>query len=53
MTINTAETVGRTERVTTWADRAQFAGLASVGAGASTSPPPASTPNTRPSRASS
>jgi hypothetical protein len=34
MTINTAETVGRTERVPTWADRAQFAGLASVGAGA-------------------
>ena len=34
MTINTAETVGRTERMTTWADRAQFAGLASVGAGA-------------------
>ena len=34
MAINTAETVGRTERVTTWADRAQFAGLASVGAGA-------------------
>jgi hypothetical protein len=34
MTINTADTVGRTERTTTWADRAQFAGLASVGAGA-------------------
>jgi hypothetical protein len=34
MTTNTAETVGRTERVPTWADRAQFAGLASVGAGA-------------------
>jgi hypothetical protein len=34
MTINTAETVGRTERVMTWADRAQFAGLATVGAGA-------------------
>src|ERR1700738_1517909 len=33
MTINTAETVGRTERVPK-ADRAQFAGLASVGAGA-------------------
>jgi hypothetical protein len=33
MTINT-ETVGRTARVTTFADRAQFAGLASVGAGA-------------------
>jgi hypothetical protein len=33
MKINTAETVGRTERMT-WADRAQFAGLASVGAGA-------------------
>jgi hypothetical protein len=29
-----AETVGRTERVRTWADRAQFAGLASAGAGA-------------------
>jgi hypothetical protein len=34
MTNNAAETVGRTERVPTWADRAQFAGLASVGAGA-------------------
>ncbi len=34
MTINTAETAGRTERVATWAGRAQFAGLASVGAGA-------------------
>ena len=34
MTSNTAEAVGRTERMTTWADRAQFAGLASVGAGA-------------------
>jgi hypothetical protein len=34
MTINTAETVGRTERVRTWADPAQFAGLATVGAGA-------------------
>jgi hypothetical protein len=34
MTNNTAETVGGTERVPTWADRAQFAGLASVGAGA-------------------
>jgi hypothetical protein len=34
MTINTAETAGRTERVATWADRVQFAGLASVGAGA-------------------
>jgi hypothetical protein len=34
MAINTAETIGRGERVTTWADRAQFAGLASVGAGA-------------------
>jgi hypothetical protein len=34
MTINTAGTVGRTERVPTWADRAQFAGLASAGAGA-------------------
>jgi hypothetical protein len=34
MTINTAETVGQTERVPTWADRAQFAGLASAGAGA-------------------
>jgi hypothetical protein len=34
MTINTRETVGRTKRVMTWADRAQFAGLATVGAGA-------------------
>jgi len=34
MTINTAETLGRTERVMTWANRAQFAGLATVGAGA-------------------
>jgi hypothetical protein len=34
MTFNTVNTVGRTERVTTFADRAQFAGLASVGAGA-------------------
>jgi hypothetical protein len=34
MTIKTAETAGRTERVTTWGDRVQFAGLASVGAGA-------------------
>jgi hypothetical protein len=34
MRINTAETVGRTRRVTTWADRAQLAGLATVGAGA-------------------
>jgi hypothetical protein len=34
MTINAAETVGRTERVMTWADRAQFAGLATAGAGA-------------------
>jgi hypothetical protein len=34
MAIKTAGTVGRTERVTRWADRAQFAGLASVGAGA-------------------
>jgi hypothetical protein len=35
MTINTAETtVGRIERVTTWTDQAQSAGLASVGAGA-------------------
>jgi hypothetical protein len=33
MAINTVETGGRAERVTTWADRAQFAGLASVGAG--------------------
>ena len=34
MTINTAETAGRTEPVTTWTGQAQFAGLASVGAGA-------------------
>jgi hypothetical protein len=34
MTNNAAEPVGPTERVPTWADRAQFAGLASVGAGA-------------------
>jgi hypothetical protein len=34
MTIDTAKTVGRTGRVPTWADRAQFAGLASLGAGA-------------------
>ena len=34
MTINTAKTDGRTERVTTWANRAQIAGLATVGAGA-------------------
>jgi hypothetical protein len=33
MAINTAERVGPTERVTTWTGRAQFAGLASVGAG--------------------
>ncbi len=34
MAINTAETIGRGERVAGWADRTQFAGLASVGAGA-------------------
>jgi hypothetical protein len=34
MTISTAETVGRTDRLRTWADPAQFAGLATVGAGA-------------------
>jgi hypothetical protein len=34
MANDAAKTVGRTERVPTWADRAQFAGLASVGAGA-------------------
>jgi hypothetical protein len=34
MTINTTEKIGRTERAPTWVDRAQFAGLASVGAGA-------------------
>lgn len=34
MTHNAAKTVGRTERVPTFADRAQFAGLASAGAGA-------------------
>jgi hypothetical protein len=34
MTINTADNVGRTEREPTWAHRAQFAGLASAGAGA-------------------
>ena len=34
MTMKTADTVGRTERVPKWVDRAQFAGLASVGAGA-------------------
>jgi hypothetical protein len=33
MPINTAKTVKRTELLTSWADRAQFAGLASVGAG--------------------
>jgi hypothetical protein len=33
MTIKTAETAGETERVRTWADRAQFAGVATVGAG--------------------
>jgi hypothetical protein len=31
---NTADTVGRSQRAPTWADRAQVAGLASVGAGA-------------------
>ena len=30
MTINTEDTVGRTERILKWADRAQFAGLASA-----------------------
>jgi hypothetical protein len=34
MADHAAKTGGRTERVPTWADRAQFAGLASVGAGA-------------------
>jgi hypothetical protein len=34
MTINTAETIGDGDGAMTWADRAQFAGLASVGAGA-------------------
>jgi hypothetical protein len=34
MPINTAKTVKGTELVTSWADRAQFAGLASLGAGA-------------------
>src|SRR5258707_3912026 len=34
MANHAAKTGGRTERVPTWADRAQFAGLASVGAGA-------------------
>ena len=33
-TDNAAKAVGRTERVPTWADRAQFAGVASAGAGA-------------------
>jgi hypothetical protein len=34
MTTNTAEPVPRTERATTWIERAQLAGLASLGAGA-------------------
>jgi hypothetical protein len=34
MTINTAKPAARTERAPTWADRAQYAGLASAGAGA-------------------
>jgi hypothetical protein len=34
MTTNTVETVGRSERVKKFADRAQLAGLASIGAGA-------------------
>jgi hypothetical protein len=34
MANNAATTVGRTERARIWVDRAQFAGLASVGAGA-------------------